>query len=49
MTDWVYEIAINPHDGYQRGLASMIYEFFDKKTGSRAMRKVWTNINEVLA
>ena len=29
-----YETAINPkYDGYQRGLASMNYEFFDKKTG----------------
>ena len=31
-----YDIASNPkHDGYQRGLASMVYKFFDKKsTGS---------------
>ena len=30
-----YEIAINPkYDRYQRGLASMLYNFFDKKTGS---------------
>ena len=29
-----YEIARNPkYDGYQRGLASMDYEFFYKKTG----------------
>ena len=32
-----YEIAINSkYDGYQRGLASMVYKFFDKKTGSGA-------------
>ena len=35
-----FEIAINPkYDGYQRGLASMMYKFFDKKTGSRASVK----------
>ena len=27
-----YEIAVNTkYDGYQRGLASMVYKFFDKK------------------
>ena len=36
-----YEIARNPNfDGYQRGLASMIYRFFDKKTGLVASVKV---------
>ena len=30
--DRAYEIAINPkYDGYQRGLASMVYQFFDQK------------------
>ena len=35
-----YDIASNPeYDGYQRGLASMVYKFFDKKsTGSRIAR-----------
>ena len=43
MKDRPYEIAINPnYDGYQKGLASMVYKFFDKKTGSGA------NVNEVL-
>ena len=29
----VFKIAINPkYDGYQRGLASMVYKFFDKKS-----------------
>ena len=29
----VYNIASNPeYDGYQRGLASMVYKFFDKKS-----------------
>ena len=28
-----YDIASNPeYDGYQRGLASMVYKFFDKKS-----------------
>ena len=31
--DKVFNIAKNPkYDGYQRGLASMIYKFFDKNT-----------------
>ena len=31
--DKAYDIASNPeHDGYQRGLASMVYKFFDKKS-----------------
>ena len=31
--DMAYAIASNPqYDGYQRGLASMVYKFFDKKT-----------------
>ena len=36
LRDKAYDIASNPeYDGYQRGLASMIYKFFDKKsTGS---------------
>ena len=39
-----YEIAVNPkYDGYQRGLASMMYKFFYKKIRSGA------NVNEVLA
>ena len=35
MKNSAYEISLNPqYDGYQRELASMIYIFFDKKTGS---------------
>ena len=31
LRDKAFTIAINPkYDGYQRGLASMIYNFFDK-------------------
>ena len=33
LKDKAYNNASNPeHDGYQRGLASMVYEFFDKKS-----------------
>ena len=33
LRDKAYNIASNPkYDGYQRGLASMIYKFFDKKS-----------------
>ena len=32
LRDKPYNIASNPeYDGYQRGLASMVYKFFDKK------------------
>ena len=32
LRDKAFNIAINPKcDGYQRGLASMVYKFFDKK------------------
>ena len=35
MKDRAYKIARNcKYDGYQRALASMVYTFFDKKTGS---------------
>ena len=31
--DKAFKIASNPkYDGYQRGLASMVYKFFDKKS-----------------
>ena len=33
LKDKAFAIANNPkHDGYQRGLASMVYKFFDKKS-----------------
>ena len=35
LRDKTFNIAKNPkYDGYQRGLASMIYKFFDKKSAS---------------
>ena len=44
MKDRACETALNPkYDGYQRGLVSMVYKFFDKKIGSDG------NIYEVLA
>ena len=37
--DKVFNIAKNPeHDGYQRGLVSMVYKFFDKKFSSGAIK-----------
>ena len=33
LRDKAFEIASDPkYDGYQRGLASMVYKFFDKKS-----------------
>ena len=33
LRDKAYDVASNPkYDGYQRGLASMVYKFFDKKS-----------------
>ena len=33
LRDKAFKIAKNPkYDGYQRGLASMVYKFFDKKS-----------------
>ena len=37
--DKAFNIAKNlKHDGYQRGLASMVYKFFDEKTAGGAVR-----------
>ena len=42
LCDKVFNIAKNPrYDGYQCGLASMFYKFFDKKTSG------WTVKNEI--
>ena len=38
--DKAFNIGKNPkHDGYQRGLASMVYKFFDKKSKRRGINK----------
>ena len=35
LRDEAFKIASDPkYDGYQRGLASMVYRFFDKKSAS---------------
>ena len=37
LRDRAFDIAKRPkYDGYQRGLASMFYKFFDKETSGRA-------------
>ena len=38
MRDNAFKIASDPkYDGYQRGLASMVYKFFDKKSSGRGV------------
>ena len=40
LRDKAYHIASNPeYDGYQRGLASMVYNFFDKKSMGSGIKK----------
>ena len=41
LRDKAYDIASNPkYDGYQRGLASMLYNFFDKKSMGSGFKKL---------
>ena len=41
LKDKAYDIASNPeYDGYQRGLASMVYKFFDKKSKGSGFKKL---------
>ena len=41
LRDKAYDIASNPkYDGYQRGLASMVYQFFDKKSTGSGFKKL---------
>ena len=41
LRDKAFNIAKNPkYDGYQRGLASMVYNFFDKKSASLTDKSV---------
>ena len=38
LRDKAFKIVSDPkHDGYQRGLASMVYKFFDKKSSERGV------------
>ena len=38
-----FKIASNPKYGYQRGLASMVYEFFDKKSKGSGISALLAN------
>ena len=38
LRDKAFNIAKNQYDGYQYGLASMVYEFFDKITSSSTIK-----------
>ena len=51
LKDKAYDIASNPeYDGYQRGLASMVYKCFDKKsTGSGITRNKTKSSSSILA
>ena len=41
LRDKAYDIASNPkYDGYQKGLASMVYKFFDKKSTGSGFKKL---------
>ena len=49
LRDKAYDIASNPeYDGYQRGLASMVYKFFDKKATAEPSAKHVNFINLLL-
>ena len=40
LRDEAFKIASDPkYDGYQRGLASMVYKFFDKKSSGTLMSR----------
>ena len=52
LRDKAFNVAKNPkYNGYQRGLASMVYKFFDKKTKGNGFRLANKSIlqNEQLA
>ena len=50
LKDKAFKIASNPkYDGYQRGLASKIYKFFDKKSMRLiSLREVVLLINQII-
>ena len=49
LRDKAFNIAKNPkYDGYQRGLASMVYKFFDKKSKGGGVN-ITLEFNEQLA
>ena len=48
LKDNAFKIASNPkYDGYQRGLASMVYKFFDKKSKGSGIRENHQLANEL--
>ena len=49
LRDKAYDIASNPeYDGYQRGLVSMVYKFFDKNSTGSGFKKL-KNSSSILA
>ena len=45
-----YDIATNPkYDGYQRGLASMVYKFFNSKVAPKTVSGKGIKSNKILA
>ena len=50
MRDKAFNIAKNPkYDGYQRGIASMVYKLFDRKTSGSGIKNNLKNyINQLL-
>ena len=47
LKDKAFEIANNPkYDGYQRGLGSMVYNFFDKKSKGTGIKNELNKINK---
>ena len=49
LRDKAYDIASNPeYDGYQRGLASMVYIFFDKKSVESGIKKDTTKSSSLI-
>ena len=48
LRDKVFNIDKNPkNDGYQHGLASMFYKFFDKKTSGNGIKNENISNNEL--
>ena len=44
LRDKAFNITKDPkYDGYQRGLASMVYKFFDKKTAGKGIKSMQQN------
>ena len=48
LKDKAYDIASNPeYNGYQKGLASMVYKFFDSEVASPDKKSVGSGINTI--